>query len=254
MSKTHLIVGDPHAHPDHHNDRAIWLGKLINDIKPDTVVVLGDTADMPSLCSYDKGKKSFQGRSYRADIESHNDFQDKLWSTVRAAKKRLPHRITLLGNHEQRIGRAIEVQPELEGTISYDDLELDSWYDEVVHYNGGTPGSIEVDGITYAHYLVSGVSGRPLSSINMAGALLAKQHSSCTVGHLHTLHYGIDTTGRGRKISALCAGVYQDYNSPFAGEAGKLWWRGVVICRNVEDGFYSPQFVTIDELKKEYGK
>jgi len=249
---THLVVGDPHAHPDHDNKRAIWLGKLINDIKPDKVIVLGDTADMPSLCSYDVGKKSFQGRSYAKDIEAHGDFQDKLWSTVRNAKKKLPYACTLIGNHEQRIGRAIEVQPELEGTISYDDLELSEWYDDVVYYNGGTPGTIEIDGILYGHYLVSGVSGRPISSVNMSSALLGKTYTSCTVGHLHTLSWGVDTRSDGQKLAALCAGVFQDFDSPFAGEANKLWWRGVVVCRNVDKGFYSPQFITLQDLRKEY--
>ena len=63
----HLVVPDIHAHPDHNNDRADWLGKLILDIKPDVVVNIGDMWDMPSMSSYDKGTKGFYGRSYRKD-------------------------------------------------------------------------------------------------------------------------------------------------------------------------------------------
>ena len=58
-----MIVPDPHAHPDFHNERADWLGKLIKDLKPDGVINIGDAADMPYLCSYDKGTRAFQGRS-----------------------------------------------------------------------------------------------------------------------------------------------------------------------------------------------
>jgi hypothetical protein len=160
--------------------------------------------------------------------------------------------VTLIGNHEQRIGRAIEIQPELEGTISYDDLELDLWYDDIVHYNGGTPGTIEVDGVTYAHYLVSGVSGRPISSENMAAAILHKSHSSCTVGHIHTFDYSVKTRRDGAKIAACSAGVFQEHASSFAGEANKLWWRGIVVKRNVSKGFYDIQTISLDSLKKEY--
>jgi len=81
-AKTHLIIPDPHAHPLYHNDRADWMGKLIAEIKPDLVVNMGDAADLPSLSTFDKGKSSFHGQRYGADIESHLDFQERLWAAV----------------------------------------------------------------------------------------------------------------------------------------------------------------------------
>lgn len=254
MSKqeTHLVVPDIHATPGQTNRRAEWLGELINDIRPTTVVVLGDCADMPSLCSYDRGKKSFQGRTYKADIDSHLDFQDRLWSTVRKAKRKMPRRVCLIGNHEQRIDRAIETQPELEGVISYGDLGLSNWYGDVVHYNGATPGSIEIDGISYSHYLVAGVSGRPISGEHHAYSLLAKKFSSCVVGHSHTLDYCVRTRQDGKKIMGLVAGVFQEHNSSYAGESGKLWWRGVCLLKGVDNGTYDPEFISLARMKKAY--
>lgn len=252
MSNIHLVVPDPHAKPNTCNKRAEWIGALIRDIKPDTVVCLGDMCDFPSLCSYDKGTKAFQGRTYAADISAHLDFQDRLWSTVRAAKKRMPLRVALHGNHEHRISRAISIQPELEGTISYEDLELDHFYDVVVPYQGSTPGVVDLDGISYAHYLVSGVSGRPISGEHLAYSLLSKQHASCVVGHNHTLDYCIRSRVDGRRIQALCAGVCHDHYEDFAGEAQKLWWKGVCILRQVEDGCYDLETVSLDRLRREY--
>jgi hypothetical protein len=250
--RTHVILPDPHAKPGVSNRRAEWAGKFINDIRPDTVVSLGDVCDFESLCSYDKGRKSFQGRTYKADIDAHSDFQDRLWSVVRKAKKRLPRRITLIGNHEQRITRAIEVQPELEGTISYDDLELDYFYDDVVPYEGATPGTINVDGVTYAHYLVSGVSGRPISGEHLAYSLLSKHHASVVVGHNHTFDYCIRSVVNGRRIQAVCAGVFQEHKAAFAGEAQKLWWPGLIVLDSVEDGTFNLRQVSMDALRKEY--
>lgn len=252
MSKIHLVVPDPHAVPGVSNERAEWLGRLINDVKPDTVVVLGDTADMPSLCSYDKGTRSFQGRSYAQDIAAHGDFQERLWDTVRRSKRKLPRRVTLIGNHEQRIARAIDLQPELEGTISYRDLALERWYDDIVDYVGSTPGTIDVDGITYAHYLISGVSGRPISSEHQAHTILQKQFKSSTVGHLHTFDFCVKTTGDRRKIYGLCAGVFQEHEPNFAGDANRLWWRGVLIKRGVSNGMYDLEQVSLERLKREY--
>lgn len=248
----HLFITDCHAHPEHDNDRAILAGKFIAELRPDVVVVGGDTADFPSLCSYDKGKKSFHGRTFQADVDSHNDFQERLWHYPRRAKKKLPRRVTLIGNHEQRIERAIELQPELEGVISYDALELDRYYDTVIPYNGSTPGGIELDGVYYAHYLVSGISGRPISGEHHAAALLSKRFASCSVGHSHTADYSIKTQVNGNKIMGLVGGCFQDYDAPFAGESNKLWWRGLIVKRNVYRGQYDVEFVSLDQLKKRY--
>ena len=253
MSKCHLVIPDAHAQKGDKNDRAIWLGRLICDLKPDTVVDLGDSADMPSLCSYDKGTKSFEGRRYKDDINAYLDFQDKLWSTVRSSKKRLPrNRVRLIGNHEQRIERAINVQPTLEGVIGYSDLQLDRYYTNVVGYVGSTPGTVELDGIIYAHYLTSGVAGRPVSGEHLAYTLLTKKFQTCTVGHNHTFYYCTRTNGRGEKIMGLCAGVFNERHMTWAGEMNKMWTRGVAIKRNVYNGVYDLEWVSYDRLRKEY--
>jgi hypothetical protein len=253
MTKTHLVIPDQHAHYKHNNKRAELLGKLILDVKPDVVINIGDCFDMPSLSSYDKGRKGFAGRTYRADIDAGIDFNDRLWGTVKSAKKRLPYRLFFIGNHEERIGRAIDLQPELEGAISYDDLKLNEYYDEVIHYEGRTPGSREVDGVTYAHYFVSGVMGRPVGGLHPGHSLLASHHQSVTCGHSHLADLCFrPTTSRG-KIIGLVSGCYQDYVSDWCGkEIQKLWWSGVVIKRGVENGVYSPQFISLEDIKREY--
>lgn len=253
MSKTHLIIPDGHAHPKHGNERADYLGKLILDLKPDVVINMGDMFDMPSLADYDKGKRSFWGRTYKDDVNAGLEFDDRLWAPIKGAKKKKPDSVYLIGNHEQRIDRAINLQPELEGTIGYDDLDLERNYNTVVPYAGGTPGIVEVDGVHYAHYFVSGVMGRPIGGEHPAYSLLTKEFTSCTCGHIHVADYSIRTTVSGRKIMGLVCGVYQDYDSDWAGEINKLWWRGCVIKHNVENGCYDPEFVSLERLKKAYG-
>ena len=249
----HLIIPDCHAHPEHNNDRADWLAQLIIDEKPDVVINIGDGADMPSLSSYDRGRRSFHGRSYKADINAHLDFQSRMWDPVKRRKKKLPRTVYCEGNHDERIKRAIDLQPELDGAISSSDLRLNDYYDEVVEYVGNTPGVIEIDGVHYAHFFISGVKGLPISGEHPAYSLLTKEFVSCTQGHTHIMDYCTRTTADGRKLMGLVCGVYQDYHADWAGESNKLWWRGVVIKHNVEDGHYDPQFISIEQLRKEYG-
>lgn len=253
MSESHLIISDTHAHPDHNNIRADYLAKLIIDIQPDVVIHIGDAADMPSLSGYDKGKRAFHGRSYKKDIDAHLEFQSRLWDPVKARKKKLPRRIQLIGNHEQRIERALDLSPELIGTLSWRDFDFESYYDEIVPYIGTTPGIIEVGGVQYAHYFVSGVKGLPVSGIHPAASLLSKGGTSCTAGHLHLADWSNTTTADGRKMMGCMVGVYQDYDSDWAGTVNRLWWRGVVLKHNVEEGRYDPQFISLNSLKKAYG-
>ena len=115
-----LIIGDPHAHPDYDNSRFTALGKYIVSTKPDVVVCLGDFADMPSLSSYDKGTRGFEGRRYRRDVEAVIDAQYKLFAPIRKhndylRKQKLklykPKLYMTLGNHEDRINRVIKSSP-----------------------------------------------------------------------------------------------------------------------------------------------
>jgi len=253
MSKIHLLIPDQHAHADFNNDRAVWVGKLIADVKPDVVINIGDAADMPSLSSYDKGTRNFYGRNYRKDIDAHLDFQDRMWQPVKRRKKKKPYSVVFEGNHEHRIKRALNLSPELEGAISFKDLDFDRYYEEVIEYNGNGPGVKKIDGIHYAHFHPSGVMLRPISGEHAAYSLLVKRFVSCTQAHVHTADYAIRTNADGIKIHGLVGGVYQDYWSDWAGEANKLWWRGLVVKRNVEDGCYDPQFISLEALRKEYG-
>lgn len=249
---SHLVIPDIHAHPDHPNDRADYLSQLIIDLQPDVVINLGDQFDMSSLSGYDKGKRSFVGRSYKNDLNSGLEFSERLWEPVRARKKRLPYRIYIEGNHEHRIEKALDLNPELVGTIDFEDYDLDRYYDEVIRYEGSTPGIIEVDGINYSHYFISGVLGRPISGEHPAYSLSTKLGGSVTAGHLHTVDYNVRTDVYGRKRHALIAGCFFDYNSDWAGKANDLYWRGVVVKRNVTNGEYDPEFISMNQLVKEY--
>lgn len=251
MGKTHLVMPDSHAHPDYHNKRANWLGKLILDIKPDVVVNMGDMWDMPSMNTFESGKKTW-GRDYKRDIDAGLDFDERLWHYVRKAKKKKPRAVFIEGNHEHRLARVLNDKPELEGLISYNDFNLNRNYDDVVLYDGGTPGIIDLDGVSYAHFHVSGVMGKPIGGIHQAYSLTQKLGTSATMGHTHTRGFAEIKHPAGTSRLGMVCGVFQDYKSAWAGGVNDVWWSGVVIKREVENGVYDHQWVSIESLKKEY--
>lgn len=253
IGSTHLIIPDSHAHPDYHNKRYTWLGKLTADIKPDVVIDIGDWEDVPSLCDYDKGKKSFEGRRYKDDVVSAVDARERFEAPLNEAKKKKPKKFALIGNHTNRVNRAISLDAaKLEGVISVDDFQAKDHGWEVVPYEGSTPGVITVDGVSYAHYFISGIMGRGISGTHPGYQLLQKQYTSCVQGHLHVADHCIRSNGRGKHIHGLVVGVYQDYDADYAGLANDLWWRGVVVLRNVEDGNFDVQWISMDAIRKEY--
>lgn len=250
VGKTHLVIPDSHAHPDHNNERYSWLGELINDIKPDVVIDIGDFWDMPSLSQYDKGGKSFEGRRYKRDVESGLEAQDRIYEITRRSKRRLPRWVRCLGNHENRIVRAIERDPILEGTIGLDDLESKEYGWEEHPFLE----PVSIDGVCYQHYFVSGISGRPISGERIGLSLVAKQLSSCTQGHSHLFDYYLRNNANGSSIHGLSVGVYQDYDADWAGPSNHVWHRGVCVCRGVENGSYDLEFISLKRIKEAYGK
>jgi len=253
MSKTYLIVPDPHAHFEHDNLRADYLANLIIDIRPDVVVNMGDQFDMPSLSDYDKGKRSFHGKSYKKDIEAGLEFHDRMWGPVRATKKKMPYRVVLEGNHEHRVERALDLSPELAGTIGFSDYGFSEFYHDVVRYDGQLPGIFKSDGILFSHYFPTGVSGRPMGGISPARMMAQKNKVSCVASHIHTLDFFSEKNIDDKVINCLIAGCYQDYINDWAGPIGKFWRAGVAVLRNVEDGNFDFQWISLESLKKAYG-
>lgn len=249
MSKTHLVIPDSHAHPEHNNERYDLLGKLLAELKPEVVVDIGDWWDMSSLCSYDKGKRGFENRRYNLDIASGVEAQDRFLGPLRKSKRKKPRLIRCLGNHEHRINRVLETDPILDGTISTRDLQSREYGWEEHPFLD----IVEVDGIQYSHYFASGIMGRAISGENIARAILTKQHQSATQGHSHVFDHAVRTRGDGRKIIGLSCGVFQDYVPEFARQSARFWSSGVCIKRGVENGEYDLEWVSMKRLKEIYG-
>ena len=66
----HLVIPDTQVKPNCPTDHLRWAGLYAVDKKPDVIIHIGDHFDMPSLSSWDVGKKSFEGRRYMDDIEA----------------------------------------------------------------------------------------------------------------------------------------------------------------------------------------
>ena len=244
---THLVIGDPHCNPKASNDRFLWAGKLARDLKPDTIICMGDFSSLDSLSSYDKGKKSFEGRRYKKDIDHAHDALEKFNKGLNGRRSR---KVMLLGNHEDRIDRIVDETPELDGTISTKDLKFKEFGWEVFAYQE----PVAIDGVHYCHNYPTGIMGKPISGDNIARSLLLKNKVSSTVGHCHLFDYSMCTIPSGRKVLGLSAGCYLHHKEDYARNTQRLWWSGLIVKRNVRQGEYDIETIEYNTVKRRYDK
>ena len=252
----HLIIPDTQVKPGVDLNYLAWVGKYIVEKKPDVVVQIGDFADMPSLSSYDTGKKSFEGRRYKDDIEvvikamrillkPLKDYNAK--QTKKKKKQYKPRMVLTLGNHEQRINRATENDPKLYGTLSIDDLRYAEAGWEVFDFLD----PVIIDGVVYTHYLTSGVMGRPIGT---ASAMVSKTHQSCVVGHQQGRQVAYGKRADGTNITCIIAGSCYLHDEEYMGSQGNDHWRGLVMLHEMNDGQFDEMFVSLDYLRQKYGR
>jgi len=231
-----LVIGDTQCKPGISLDYLRFIGEYLVEKEPDVVVHLGDHWDMPSLSSYDIGKKSFEGRRYIDDVAAGNEgmrvllqpLKDKQEQQRRNAKKVYkPRLVYLLGNHCQRVERAVENDSKLEGVIGYKDFSLSDWE---VH---GFLEVVVIEGIAFSHYFTSGLMGRPCSS---AQALLAKKHQSCIAGHAQGLQFATTNRADGERLTACIIGSSYEHSEAYLGPQGNKHFRGVLMLHEVTGG------------------
>jgi len=257
FGKVHLIIPDTQVKPDVNTDHLSDIGHYMLDIKPDVVVIIGDFFDMPSLSSYDKGKKSFEGRRYKEDIKAGIAGMTKLLKPLTDYNKKASDMHTTrykpslhfcIGNHEERIMRAVENSAELDGVLSYDDLKLKSFGFKVHNFLE----IANIDEICYTHYVQSPHSPR---AIGTAKAIANTMHRSTVVGHQQSLdYYYLPSRIRGGvPIQTIIAGAAYTHNEDYRGAQGQEHFRGIVRLSGVDGkGNFCPMFIDLDYLQKRY--
>lgn len=205
---------------------------------------------MPSLSSYDRGKRSSEGRRFRDDIQAGNDGLERLSKGVKSRSYR-PDMYILRGNHEQRIERAAQDSSWLYGTLDYslfNDRKL-----------GWRPVPflqvLRLDGISYCHYFPRSSNGSIMQTLR--GAPSAREQArreggSATAGHKQGLDVSILHAGT-QTLRGLIAGSFYRHDEEYLSPQGNNYWRGILLKHEVKDGNYGLCEVSMDFLERRYG-
>jgi hypothetical protein len=245
-----LVLPDVQAKPGHDFSYLMRIGQYMVDKKPDRVVCLGDFADMPSLSSYDKGKKSFEGRRYKRDVQASHEAMSAFLTPLvdYNAKAKVPYKPEMdlfMGNHEDRTNRAVNDDPKLDGVLSTDDLKYED-FGWTVH------PFLEVgviEGIAFSHYFTTGLMGRPVTT---AQACLTKKHMSCIQGHQQGLQIATGYRGDGQPLTSIIAGSCYEHDEDYMSSQGNKHWRGFLMLNDVRDGVFDVMPVSLSYINRRY--
>lgn len=254
MSIRIMAVPDTQCKPGGLDSHLEWAGLYAVDQRPDVIVFIGDHWDMPSLSSYDKGRKSFEGRRYTNDIVAGNDAMDRFMLPIVTEQERLrrnkeklwrPRMVFCLGNHEHRIERATEASAELDGLLSYEHFNLSDYGFEVYPFLE----VVDIEGVLFSHYFTSGVMGRPVSSARL---MLTKKMMSCFMGHVQDRDIAFARKGNGDAVTGIFGGIYYQHDEDYLTPQTNGSWSGVWILNDVHNGSFDEMPVSIQYLRRKY--
>ena len=250
----HFILPDVQAKPEVDFTYLTKIGKYVVAKQPDVIVCIGDFADMSSLSSYDVGTKNFEGKRYVKDIAAAHEAMEAFLKPLKehnakqkanGKKQYKPRMVLTLGNHENRINRAINSDPKLEGVLSVDDLEYEKYGWEVYQFLE----VVVIDGIAYSHSFVTGVAGRAAST---AAVQLRKTNMSCIAGHQQGKQIAYATRADGSTITSIIAGSCYEHDEDYMGPQGNKHWRGCFMLHEVDNGCFDEMWISLKYLNKKY--
>lgn len=248
------FIPDVHVKPNQDYSFLKSIGNLLAKKMPDVIVQGGDFADLPSLSSYDVGKKTFEGRRYSDDVDAAKLAMNILLKPIRDKQKMLreahrprwkPKLFLCTGNHENRINRAVDTDRKLEGLIDISNLRYKEAGWEVIPFLE----VLEVNGVAFSHYFCSGVMGRPVSSATL---MLQKTYQSCVAGHKQGRDVAYSNKPNGDNITAIISGSCYPTNESYLNWQTNNHWRGMWMLHNVDNGSFDEQAISLDYITSKY--
>jgi predicted phosphodiesterase len=223
-------------HHPYQDDKAIDVAlKIVEDFKPDEIVVGSDGVDFYSISKFSKDPARMKGRQLQDEINSWKATQRKWIDAAPDAKR---HYIT--GNHEDRLEKYIWDHPELHGLdalllhslLGFDELGLDEVEDEIVYGNK----------LVIKH----GTVVRKHSAYTARGELEGEMYAISTLtGHTHRggTHMATSRFGMVQAVEGFCL---CDLNPPYI--KGKPNWQQGIVLATVSD--FGVHFEPIPFFKK----
>lgn len=250
-----IVIADTQVKPDSDLSHLEALSRYIWKHKPKYIVHIGDAFDFPSLSSYrtpaERQDKARLSDDLHSGVQSLDVITEFYQERVLRSKGKVQYNPTLIfcaGNHENRLSRYVEDNPELIGMVDLKSIiESRGW----MYYDFLEP--VEINDIIFRHYMVNPMSGRAIGgSIENK---LNKHLHSFVHGHQQQFQYGRRQNVLGKPHFGVCAGsFYLEDESYRMYENTEI--RGFVHMRSFTNRYdyidYDCEFVSMERLLEDY--
>ena len=261
MGQKIVVIPDAQVKPDVNTDHLAAAGNYIVRHRPDTVVILGDWWDMPSLSFYST-KAQIEGKRILADLEAGDRamerFMSPLWNLQqrqRRDKKKVysPRLVYTVGNHDPqvRIPRYLEDNPQMVGMLNPESASeyLRAWGFEVYDYLD----IVNIEGIRFSHYFINPHSARKNAQGGMIDTALKNLGFSFVQGHQQGLKMGKHYLSDGTKRLGIVAGSFYSHDEDYMGIQGNnSHWRGMIQLNEVANGSADICELSLDYMVRKY--
>jgi UDP-2,3-diacylglucosamine pyrophosphatase LpxH len=253
-----LPIGDAHVADDQDLRRFSLLSQFIVDQRPDHIVFMGDFMTLNCFSAWDMNKRAkMEGRRYWKEIAAGQEaialtFED-LWSLQRDQKRQKvkvynPSLTYLMGNHETRLQRYVDLHPEIEESLSLEkDLELKRLGFDIIPYMSYK----YINDIGFTHIPFNKM--REISGVNITHKAQMVTIKSTVFGHTHEFHVSNrHTEGMEHLQQTLNCGCFFEETEEYA--LGKLtqYWKGLVLLHSYKPGRFDMDTYSLGRLERMY--
>lgn len=242
LGRMHLVIPDVQAKPGVKLDHLRWVGRFIREKRPDVIVQIGDFADMAALSVYDRNTIRGENQRVKRDLRVADEAMHALVDEFVSDDYRPEMHLTM-GNHEHRLTRFVDENPHWEEIVGPHMLDYGKFGWKVHPFLK----PVEIDGVRYVHYFISGGKGNAVTS---APALLRLQKKSAIMGHNQKTDVAFHPVTHQWAIFCGCCYMHDE---PYLGPQGNDVRRQILVLHEVEEGKFDPMFVSLRFLEKAYG-
>lgn len=250
MSSDIIVIADTQVKAESNLSHLEALARYIWEYKPAHIVHIGDHFDFPSLNPYQKTGALLVDdlHSGRVALDLIMDYSRERVVKAKGKANYFPELHFCMGNHEERLTRYLNENPELVGMIDLEGIIKSAGWNP---YKYQQP--LNIDGIIFRHFLVNEFSGRPIGgSIENK---LNKSPYSFVHGHQQQFQFGRRQNIMGKPHFGVCAGAFYQEDEEYR-KYENTEIRGFVHLKHFINRYnwddFDVEFVSLERLLEDY--
>ncbi len=246
-----FVIPDAHCSPDENIDRFYWIGKQINDYKPNYVVCIGDFCSFDSVNTFDKNHTVKGGAKppISADIQITKEALELLHKGIGNHEC---HKHYCLGNHELRLYRYENEHKEVVGAFSqqYENLWRSRGWG-ISEYGD----FYFIKGVAFVHVPLNEIGREIGGKMAEASQISNSAMHDIVFGHSHRERsWRASKLGRGNYVKIVNVGTAMNFGhvESYAINSANGWSYGVSQLLLANGHIQGHNFISMLELKEKY--